>query len=101
VGIFLVLLAIANLLGLVFIDIEALISPLAVVARYSFMLIAGIGMALLRKWGVFVYLGSLGINWIIYFAVYDGQGSAGPLWLTLPVPLGICILSYFTWSRLK
>ena len=80
-------------------DRETLIQPLFRTGpgfyTLAFVLLIIIG------WGVFVYLGSLGINWIIYFAVYDGQGSAGPLWLTLPVPLGICILSYFTWSRLK
>ena len=101
IGVFLVLLALANLVGLVFINMTDLISPMAVLVRYSLMAIAGIGFLLLRKWGVFVYLGSFTINWISFFTVYKGHESAGPLWLSIPIPLAILILSYFSWSRLK
>ena len=78
VGIILLLLAVASLASLVFVDIDTLTSPIAVIVRYSLMAIAGIGFILLKKWGVFVYLGSFAINWISYFTVHEGQGSAGP-----------------------
>ena len=101
VGVFLLLLAIVNLAALMFIDMDTLISPTAVIVRYSLMAIAGIGFILIRKWGVFVYLGSLAINWVNYFTVYESQGSASSLWYSIPIPLGISILSYFAWSRLR
>lgn len=101
IGCFLLLLALANLVGLILIDKGTLISPITVIARCSLMAVAGIGFILLRKWGIIIYLVSIAINWGIYFTVYEGQGSAGPLWLSIPIPLVICILSYFAWSKLK
>lgn len=101
IGVVLLLLAALNLAGLAFIESSVLISPIAVAARYSLMAIAGLGFIFLQKWGVFVYVCSFAINWINYFTIYDGQGSAGPLWLSLPIPLGIGLASYLSWSRLK
>jgi len=95
------LLALANLVSLAFISMSDLISPIAVLARYSLMAIAGVGFLLLRKWGVFVYLGSFTVNWINFFTVYKGHESVGPIWLSIPIPLAILILSYLSWSRLK
>ena len=101
VGILLLLLAIAKLAALVFIDMDTLIRSTAVVVKYFLMAIAGIGFILTRKWGGFVYLGSLVINWINDFIVYGGQGSVGPLWLSVPIPIAPGVLSYFSWSRLR
>ena len=101
IGIFLVFLALANLVSLVFIDMVDLVNPIAVLVRYSLMAIAGMGFLLLRKWGVYVYLGSFTINWINFLTVYKGHESVGPLWLSIPIPLAILILSYLSWSRLK
>ncbi|MDH3642104.1 MAG: hypothetical protein OES38_08405 [Gammaproteobacteria bacterium] len=101
VGIFLLILAMFNLVALAFIDTGMLISPVAVTVRYSLMALAGIGFVLIRKWGAIVYLVSLTINWVSYYTLYEGQGSLGPLWLAIPLPLGICILIYFAWGRLR
>jgi len=101
VGVILVLLGMANLAVLVLIDIDDLISPIAVIVRYSLMAIAGVGFILLKKWCIFIYLGSLAINWINYYTVYDVQGSSGPLWLSIPIPVGIVVLSIFAWSSLR
>lgn len=101
VGVILVLLGMANLAALFLIDIDDLISPTAVIVRYSLMAIAGVGFLLLKKWGIFIYLGSLAINWINYYTVYGGQGSSGPLWLSVPIPVGIVVLCYFAWSNLR
>lgn len=101
IGVFLLLVAVLNLAGLAFIEASLLISPIAVAVRYSLMAVAGLGFILFRKWGVFVYLSSFAINWINYFTVYDGQVSAGPLWLSFPIPLGVCVVSYLSWDRLK
>lgn len=101
VGIFLLVVGLINLAAFAVIDTDALISPIAVAVRYSLMVLAGVGFVLIRKWGVVVYLGSLAINWISYFTLYQGQGAAGPLWLSIPIPLAICILSYFVWGRLR
>ena len=95
VGTLLLILALFNLVALAFIDAGVLISPIAVTVRYSLMGLAGIGFILIRKWGPIVYLVSLTINWVSYFTLYEGQGSVGPLWLAIPLPLGICILIYF------
>ena len=101
VGVILVLLGMANLAALVLIDIDDLISPTAVIVRYSLMAIAGVGLILLKKWGIFIYLGSLAINWINYCTVYDVQRSSGPLWLSIPIPVGIVVLSIFAWISLR
>ena len=69
VGVIHVLLGMANLAALVLIDIDDLISPTAVIVRYSLMAIAGVGFLLLREWGVFIFLGSLVINWVNYYTV--------------------------------
>lgn len=101
IGVFLAFFGLLNLVGLFFIDMTDLISPVAVLVRYSLMAIAGVGFLLLRKWGVFVYLGSFTVNWINFFTVYESHESVGPLWLSIPIPLAIVIVSYFSWGRLK
>jgi len=101
VGVFLLVLAVLSLVGIVVAGTDAFISPIAVTVRYILMTLAGIGFILIRKWGVLVYLGSLVINWINYFTLYEGQGSAGPIWLAIPIPLAICVLCYFAWNRLR
>ena len=101
IGCLLLLLALANLVGLILIEKGTLISPITIVARYSLMAVAGIGFIILRKWGIIIYIISVAINWVTYFTVYGGQGSAGSLWLSIPIPLVICILSYCAWSKLK
>ena len=101
VGLFLLLVAIANLAGLVIIDRDMLISPTAVVVRYTLLAIAGTGFILTRKWGFFVYLGSFALNWMTYFTVYGGQGSVGPLWLSFPIPIAIGVVGCLAWRRLK
>lgn len=100
VGLFLVLLGASNLVGMFAIDLSMLTSPVAVALRYSLMVVAGVGFLLAYKWAVFVYLGSLAVNWGTFFFVYDGQ-SLGPLWLTFPIPILIVSLTYFTWGKLK
>ena len=101
IGIFLIFIGLLNLGGLFFIDLSSLVSPNAVIFRYSMMTIAGIGFVLLLRWGVLVYFLSVAINWIVYFNVYGGKGSVGPLWLSIPIPLIIAVISYFAWKDMK
>jgi len=100
VGISLIILGGMNLIGLLFIDLAVLTSPAAVSLRYSLMLIAGLGFLLAYRWAVIVYFGSFAINWVAFFTIYDGQ-SAGPLWLSFPIPMVVAILSYFAWDKMK
>ena len=93
VGVLLIILGGMNLTGLFFMDHSALISPATVSLRYSLMLIAGLGFLFAYKWSVIVYFGSLAINWFALFAIYNGQ-SASPLWLSLPIPIAVAILSF-------
>ena len=101
IGILLILIGLLNLGGLFFIELSSLISPNAVIFRYSLMTIAGIGFVLLLRWGLLVYFLSVAINWVVYFNVYGGKGSAGPLWLSIPIPLIIAVISYFAWKDMK
>lgn len=80
---------------------DELRSPMMAGVRYSLMCAAGIGFLLLRKWGVLVFFGSVIINWIAYYVVYDGVGSLVPLWMTLPVPIVIAVLSFLAWDNLE
>lgn len=100
IGFFLILIGLLNLGGLFLIELSLLTSPAAVLFRYSLMTIAGIGFVLLLRWGVLVYFLSVAINWIAYFSIYGGKGSVGPLWLSIPIPLIIAVISYFAWDRL-
>jgi hypothetical protein len=100
-GLLLLLYAAINLVGVAFTNMEGLISPAAVVVRYSLLAIAGIGYMQLRKWGPLVYLCSLLMNWASFFALYEGHESLGPLWLAIPVPITVLVLSYMFWGQLK
>ena len=100
VGGLLVLLGAANLVGLFVIDPAVLKSPAAVFARHLLMIAAGTGFLLARRWAVYVYVASLLINWITFLTVYDAR-SFGPIWLTLPIPAAILILSGLAWGKLK
>ena len=101
IGIFLILIGLLNLGGLFFIELSSLTSTAAVILRYSLMTIAGIGFVLLLRWGVLVYFLSVAINWAVYFTVYDGEGSVGPLWLSIPIPLIIAVICYFAWKQMR
>ena len=96
----LIILGGANLIGLLFMDLSTLISPAAVVFRYSLMFIAGLRFLYTYKWSVFIYFGSLAINWLAFFTIYDGQ-SVGPLWLSLPIPIVVAVLSFLAWDKMK
>ena len=100
IGLILILLGVANLAGMFAIELSMLTSPVAVVIRYSLMIIAGVGFFLTYKWAIFVYLGSLAVNWGTFFLIYDRQ-SLSPIWLTLPIPIAISVLTYFAWGKLK
>ena len=101
IGVLLILIGLLNLGGLFFIELSTLTSPAAVIFRYSLMTIAGIGFVFLLRWGVVIYFLSVVINWIVYFTVYGGEGTAGPLWLSIPIPLIIAVISYFAWKHLR
>ena len=100
VGVLLVLLGMANLVSLFIIDLSTLVSPAAVITRYVLMVVAGTGFFFTRKWAIFVYLGSLAINWLAFFTIYEGR-SLGPVWLSFPIPIAVTLLTYFSWSQLK
>ena len=100
VGVALILLGAGNLAALFVIDLATLTSPTAVAVRYSLMIISGLGFCLARRWAIYVYLGSFAINWIAFFIVYDGK-SLGPIWLSFPIPIAICALTYLAWDKLK
>ena len=100
VGAFLIVLGGINLAAIFVADLSQLVSPVAVTSRYSLMVVSGFGFLLARRWAVFVFLGSVLVNWITFFLIYD-QRSIGPAWLSVPIPLIILTLSYFAWDKLK
>lgn len=99
-GVLLLIMGTANLAALYFIDTDLLQSPVTVGIRYFLMVAAGLGFVLLRRWGPVIYFSSVLINWITYFTIYGGEGSVTPLWLSLPIPLVILLISYFGWNTL-
>ena len=102
VGVLLIIFGVINLGAFLYlIGSDELRSSMMVGVRYSLMCAAGVGFLLLRKWGALVFFGSVLINWIAYFVVYDGVGYLVPLWMTLPIPIAIAVLSFFTWDKLE
>jgi len=101
IGIFLLLISTANIIALYFVDLELLRSPITAIVRYVLMLAAGLGFLFLYKWGVVIFFTSFFINWMTYFTVYSGEGSLVPIWLTIPIPMIVALVSYFGWSKLK
>ena len=80
---------------------EQVISLGAVVIRYSFYVLVGIGMLLLRKWSAYVLGAGLIINWVIFLTVYSGQSGAYPWYLSLVGPVLLAAFYYYTWPVLR
>ena len=80
---------------------DALQSLPAVVIRYGGLLASGLGLVLLRKWGLLLYLAVTVLQWVLYFTLYNGQGAAGPLWLGLFGPLLLIALAALNWKHLR
>lgn len=92
----------ANLAALLLPEVrEQLASPAAVAVRYALMVVYGLGLALLRKWGVYLWLFAILLNWSVYYAVYDGAGAIVPLWLSMLVPVLVGMVFYTSWGALK
>ena len=101
VGALFLLIAIINLSGLAMPDVRAqAISLPAALVRYLFFLAAGLGLILLRKWGVYAVVAGVVVNWILFIVVYGGA-SAYPVWISLLGPLLLGALFYYSWSALK
>lgn len=97
-----ILFALLNLTALLLPDARAqLISPPIVLLRYSLMFVAGIGFLMLRRWGLYVFLTSVTINWITFYTVYEGSSRGYPIWLGLAGPVVICIVFYYSWDATK
>jgi hypothetical protein len=80
---------------------DALQSLPAVLVRYAGLFASGLGFVLLRKWGLFLYLAVIALQWLLYFTLYNGQGAAGPLWLGLLGPLLVIGLAALNWKHLR
>ena len=80
---------------------DAVVSMPAFVTRYLGMLLAGLGFLLLRKWGLYVYLAFIAIQWVLYFTVYGGQGAQGPLWIGLLGPVLVVLVAGANWKHLR
>ena len=93
IGILLLLTGAVNLSAIFLVDLESLRSPTMVIVRYTLMLAAGLGFLFLNKWGVVIFFTSFFINWVTYFTVYGGEGSLVPLWLTIPIPMIVALVS--------
>jgi hypothetical protein len=101
VGAIFLLVAIINLVGLALPEVRAhAISLPAVLIRYLFFLAAGLGLILLRKWGVYAVVVGVVVNWILFIVVYGGA-SAFPVWISLLGPLLLGALFYYSWAALR
>ncbi|MCU7873509.1 MAG: hypothetical protein KZQ91_12280 [Candidatus Thiodiazotropha sp. (ex Lucinoma borealis)] len=102
VGAILLVIALVNYYGLFSPEIrKALISLPAVFARSSLMLASGLGLVLLRKWGVYTVGAMIVVNWLSFFIIYGGNSGPNPIWYSLLGPILFAMLFYFSWSSLK
>lgn len=97
-----VLAGIGNLFGIVFMPEvqEQAISLESMVVRYSFYIVIGIGMVMLKKWSAFVLAVSVLVNWVIFFTVYEGKSGIAPWQYSLIGPVLLAALYYYTWPVL-
>lgn len=101
IGIAFILFGLLNLASLFFVDFELIKSPAAVAVRYFLMLLAGTGFLLLRRWGFYIYIFSVSLNFLLYFTVYNGEGSWTPLWFSVIIPVLISALVAYKWRVFK
>ena len=102
VGGLFIALALLNLISLTLPGVqENLVSPLAVLVRYSLMLLAGIGFMMLRIWGLYIFLFSVTINWVAFYTIYDGASRNYPLWLGIIGPIVVCAIFYISREAIK
>lgn len=101
VGALFLLVAIINLAGLAMPEVRVQASNLpAVLIRYLFFIVAGLGLILLRKWGVYAVATGVVVNWILFIVVYGGA-SAFPVWISLLGSVLLGALFYYSWAALK
>ncbi|OYY94398.1 MAG: hypothetical protein B7Y41_06025 [Hydrogenophilales bacterium 28-61-23] len=102
VGAIFLLVAIINLAGLAMPELRAhVISLPAISIRYLFFLAAGLGLILLRKWGVYAVVAGVVVNWILFIVVYGARSSAFPIWISLLGPLLLGALFFYSWAALR
>ncbi len=80
---------------------EQIISLPAILVRYLLMLIAGAGLVLLRKWGLYVFITLVAINWVVFYTVYEGVSKSYPLAWSFIGPIVLCALYYFSRRAFK
>ena len=103
IGVMFIALGTASLAGLLLPEArDLMISVPAVFIRYSLMVGYGVGLVMLRKWGVYLAVFALALNWGAYFLVYDGSSATtSPLWVSMIVPAILAGVFYLSWDSLK
>jgi hypothetical protein len=78
-----------------------MMSPVAVALRYVGMLIAGVGLWLMFKWGYYAYMGFWALQVILFITVYGGVSKLGSPWLAVvgPIIVSAAVLPY--WKQLR
>jgi hypothetical protein len=101
-GALVIVMALANLSGLLLPDVrELMISWPTVAVRYCLMLTFGVGLVMLRKWGAYLAIVALVFNWAAYFVVYGGESATTPIWVAVVVPLLLAGIIGLSWKSLK
>jgi hypothetical protein len=75
--------------------------PYVMVLRYVGMLSAGIGLWLMFKWGLYVYLGSWALQVLLFFLVYGGVSQMGSPLIAVFGPIIVCVSVLPYWMHLK
>ena len=101
VGLFLIVTGALNFWSLTVIGTEPLSSPTLFVLRNTLLVLAGVCYLLLLRWGAVIYFASLTFNWIAFMSIFNAEGAISSLWLTLPIPIIISVLSALGWSRMN
>ncbi len=100
-GIWLVFLAIVNLMNLFIVDPDTIANPIIITVRYALLFVAGFGFVFAQKWGFVVFVISEAIHWGAFFLGYSGAEALFPFWMEVANPAVIGLLSLICWKQLK
>jgi hypothetical protein len=96
------ILGVLGLVGLMIPSVRAEVLHLwAPLLRYAGILVVGVGLWRMFKWGFYAYAGWWVLQLFIFFTVYEGASGEASPWLAVLGPIIVCAAVLPHWSKLQ